>query len=78
MIPNYVFEDFLFQQRLQRDLNKELEHLNRLLAQQVRLLHERRALMTEIHEAVEQRWKDEEQSTLDTTGEETEAEPLNE
>ena len=59
-IPNYVFEDLLFQRRLHRTLNAEQEQLNALLAEHVRLLQERRALMAEVHEAVQQRWKDEE------------------
>ena len=44
-IPNYVFEDLLFQRRLQRNLNAELEKLNNLLAEQNRFLQERKALM---------------------------------
>ncbi|MGD1108415.1 MAG: hypothetical protein ABR865_15340 [Terracidiphilus sp.] len=63
-IPRYVFEDLLFQRRLHRSLNAEQEKLNALLAEHVRLLQERRALMAEVHEAVQQRWKDEEQSTV--------------
>ena len=59
-IPNYIFEDLLFQRRLQRNLNAELEKLNTLLAEQVRMLEERKALMTEVHEAVQLRWKAEE------------------
>jgi hypothetical protein len=59
-IPNYVFEDLLFQRRLHRTLNAEQEKLNALLAEHVRLLAERRALMAEVHAAVQQRWKDEE------------------
>jgi hypothetical protein len=59
-IPNFVFEDLLFQRRLERTLNAESEKLNALLAEHVRLLEERRALMAEVHEAVQQRWKDEE------------------
>jgi hypothetical protein len=60
-IPNYVFEDLLFQRRLQRNLNAEQEKLNAQLAEHVRLLQERRALMAEVHESVQQRWKDEEE-----------------
>jgi len=59
-IPNYVYEDLLFQRRLQRSLNAEEERLNALLAEHVRLVAERRALMAEVHDAVQQRWKDEE------------------
>jgi len=62
-IPTFVLEDLLFQRRLQRNLNTELERLNDLLAEQNRLLQERKALMVEAHEAVQQRWNDEEQST---------------
>jgi hypothetical protein len=63
-IPNYVFEDLLFQRRLERTLNAELEKTNTLLAEQVRLLQERKELMAEIRRAVQQRWEDEEQSAL--------------
>jgi hypothetical protein len=59
-IPNYVFDDLLFRRRLERTLNAESEKLNTLLAEHVRLLEERRALMVEVHEAVQQRLKDEE------------------
>ncbi len=58
-IPNYVLEDLLFQRRLHRTLNAEQERLNALLAEHVRLLEARRQLMAEVHEAVQQRWKDE-------------------
>jgi hypothetical protein len=59
-IPNYIYEDLLFQRRLQRNLNVELEKLKSLLAEQVRLLEERKALMVEVHEAVQRRWEEEE------------------
>lgn len=59
-IPNYVFDDLLFQRRLQRNLNAEQERLNALVAEHVRLLQERRALMAEVHEAVQKQWKAEE------------------
>lgn len=61
-IPVYALEDLLFQRRLQRSLNTEQEKLNALLAEHVRLLQERRALMAEVHEAVQQRWKTEEEA----------------
>jgi hypothetical protein len=61
-IPNYVFEDLLFQRRLHRTLNAEQEKLNALLAEHVRLLAERRALMAEVRASVQQRWKEEEAS----------------
>jgi len=61
-IPNYVFEDLLFQRRLHRTLNAEQEKLNALLAEHVRLLTERRALMAEVRASVQQRWKEEEAS----------------
>jgi hypothetical protein len=63
-IPNFVLEDLLFQRRLERTLNAELEKTNALLAEQVKLLEERKALMAEIHEAVQQRWKDEEEAAV--------------
>ncbi|MGO9323535.1 MAG: hypothetical protein ACLP07_03155 [Terracidiphilus sp.] len=59
-IPNFVLEDLLFQRRLERTLNAELEKTNALLAEQVKLLEERKGLMAEVREAVQQRWKDEE------------------
>jgi hypothetical protein len=73
-IPNYVFEDLLFQRRLQRNLNAELEKLNTLLAEQNRFLQERMALMAEVHAAVQKRWEDEEQSTLIDPAKNTEEE----
>jgi len=65
-IPRFVFEDLLFERRLCRTLNAEQERLNALLAEHVRLLEARRKLMAEVHEAVEKRWRDEEQSPSDT------------
>jgi predicted nuclease with TOPRIM domain len=59
-IPIYVFEDLLFERRLQRNLNAEQEKLNALLAEHVRLLEVRRQLMSKVHEAVQQRWDTEE------------------
>jgi hypothetical protein len=61
-IPNYVFEDLLFRRRLERSLNGELERLYNLLTEQVRLLREREALMADVHEAVQQRWEEEEKA----------------
>ena len=55
-IPIYVFEDLLFRRRLQRNLNVELERLNNLLAEQNRLLLERKELMDEVHESVQRQW----------------------
>jgi hypothetical protein len=65
-IPRYVYEDLLFQRRLQRDLNAELEKLNALLAEQARLLKERKELMAEVHAAVQHRWSDEEKSEFNS------------
>ena len=59
-IPNYVFEDLLFQRRLQQNLNDELERLHDLLVEEVRLLKERDALMSKVHAAVQERWEKEE------------------
>ena len=74
-IPDYVFEDdLLFQRRLYRTLNEEYQKLNALLIEQVRLLREREALMAEVHEAVQQRWEDEEKATLLVSAEHTEKE----
>jgi hypothetical protein len=61
-VPDFVLEGLLFERRLQRNLNTELERLNNLLAAQNRFLLERKELMAEIHEAVQQRWQVEEQS----------------
>lgn len=58
-IPRYFFEDLLFERRLCRTLNAEQEKLNALLAEHVRLLAERKALMAEVHETAQQRWRDE-------------------
>jgi hypothetical protein len=68
-IPNFVFEDLLFRRRLERTLNAELEKTNALLAVQARLLQERRALMAEVHDCVQQRWKDEDAASSDTPSE---------
>lgn len=59
-IPNFVFEDLLFQRRLHRNLNDELERFNHLLTEQVRLLQERDALMAKVQAAVQVRWQNEE------------------
>jgi hypothetical protein len=61
-IPNYIYEDLLFQRRLERSLGNELERLNNLLSEQIRLLEERKTLMADIREAVQLRWKDEEEA----------------
>lgn len=71
-IPNYIYEDLLFKRRLERSLNGELERLYNLLCEQVRLLRARETMMADMHAAVEQRWKDEEQSTLIDSAEHTE------
>lgn len=63
-IPNYVFEDLLFRRRLQRSLNDELERLSHLLTEQVRLLQERDALMSNVHAAVLERWQREEAASV--------------
>jgi len=70
-IANVVFEDRLFLRRLERTLNVELEKMNRLLSEQVKLLEERKQLLAEVHEAVEQRWQTEEQSSLINSAEHT-------
>lgn len=62
-IPNYFFQDLLFRRRLERSLNAEYEKLNAPLAEHVRLLQERRTLMVEIHDIVQQRWKLAEEAT---------------
>jgi hypothetical protein len=67
-IPNYVFEDLLFQRRLERTLNAELEKTNTLLAEQVRLLEERKELMAEVHAAVQQRREGEEDAKQESSG----------
>ncbi len=59
-VPTFVLENLLFQRRLQRNLNDELERLHHLLTEQVRLLKERDALMSKVHAAVQQRWENEE------------------
>jgi ABC-type multidrug transport system fused ATPase/permease subunit len=61
-VPRYVLEDLLFERRLARNLNSEQEKLNALLAEHIRLLQERRAFMAEVNEAVQQRWKGEEEA----------------
>ena len=57
-----VLEDQLFRRRLQRNLNDELERLNRLLAEQVELLQKRKELFAEVNAAVMLRWEIEEDS----------------
>lgn len=65
-IPVYALEDLLFQRRLQRNLNTEQERLNALLVEHIRLLQERKQLLAEVHEAVQQRWLAEEESATNT------------
>jgi hypothetical protein len=65
-IPNYVFEDRLFQRGLERTLNAELEKLNALLAEQIKLLEQRKELLSDVHEAVQRRWKEEQDSGPDS------------
>jgi hypothetical protein len=77
-IPNFIYEDLLFQRRLERTLNAELEKLNAMLAGQVKLLEERKQLLAEIHAAVQQRWQDEEQSRLIDSAEQVEGEARDE
>jgi hypothetical protein len=77
-IPNYIFEDLLFRRRLEKTLSAEQERVNALLAEHVRLLQERRALMAEVHEAVQQRWAIEEQSLFSGSGKRTEEEQRDE
>jgi hypothetical protein len=62
IIPNYVFDDLLFQRRLQRNLGDELQRLYNLLVEQVRLLKERETLLANISEAVQQRWDEEKEA----------------
>jgi hypothetical protein len=64
-IPNYVFEDLLFRRRLERNLNDELERLNKLLAEQVELLRQRKELLCDVHGAVLERWKEEENQSAE-------------
>lgn len=59
-IPKYVFEDLLLRRRLERNLNTELESLNRLLTEQVELLQKRKELCAEVNAAVMLRWRNEE------------------
>lgn len=68
-IPNYVFEDLLFQRRLQRNLNDELERLNRLLAEQVELLQKREVAAAKIYATLMLRWECEDESANPTLNE---------
>lgn len=61
-IANVVFEDRLFLRRLERTLNAELERTNNLLAEQARLLEERKQLLAAVQRSVEERWQTEERS----------------
>jgi hypothetical protein len=70
-IPNYVFEDLLFQRRLQRDLNTELERLNKLLAEQVELLQKREVASAKIYATLMLRWESEEESVSPNPNEAT-------
>src|ERR1017187_7935673 len=54
-IPRYVLEDLLFERRLQRNLSSELERVNNLLAEQIKLLEHRKELLSDVHEAVQRR-----------------------
>lgn len=71
-IPNYVFEDLLFERRLQRNLREELERLNRLLAEQVELFQRRKELLADIHDGVQRRWRTEEEAVQNATNSVTE------
>jgi hypothetical protein len=73
-IPTFVLEDLLFQRRLHRSLNSELERLHSLLVEQVRLLRERDALMAKVHAAVQERWEKEEPASVAVRSEATEGE----
>ena len=73
-IPTYVLEDRLFQRLLHRNLNDELERLHHLLTEQVRLLKERDALMSNVHAAVQERWQKEEPASVAVRTELTERE----
>ena len=59
-IPKYVFEDLLFRRRLERNLNTELESLNKPLTEQVELLQKRNEVFAEVNAAVMLRWSNEE------------------
>ena len=73
-VTTSILEDLLFQRRLQRNLNSELERLYHLLVEQVRLLREREALTSGVQAAVQQRRTEEEQSTLTGSTEHIEGE----
>jgi hypothetical protein len=61
-IPNYVFEDLLFERRLQRNLRDALERLNKLLAEQVELLQRRKELLADVHDGVQRRLRTEDEA----------------
>lgn len=67
-----LLEDLLFRRRLQRNLNSELERLNGLLVEQIRLLQERKALMAEAHDAIQKCWREQEDAepSVQSTAEE--------
>ncbi len=71
-VPTFVLEGLLFQRRLQRNLNTELERLNNLLAEQVELLQKRKELLAEVNAAVMLRWKDEDGASAESADSDTE------
>ena len=58
-VPKYILDDLLFRRRLERNLNDELQRLNKLLREQIEMLQQRKELSVEVNAAVMQRWKNE-------------------
>ena len=76
-IPRYVFEDLLFRRRLQRNIADELERFNQLLTAQIKLMENRKTLMSEIQEAVQQRWEAEHKAESSTSANQPDEEAQN-
>jgi hypothetical protein len=66
-IPDYVFEDLLFQQRLRFSLRIEQERMNKLLQQQIELVKRREEVLCELTRAMRELWNEEQNTAPDLT-----------
>ena len=74
METNKIIPNDKFELRLHHNLNKEYQKLNALLVEQVKLLRQREALITNAHTAVEQHWDEEQPASVVVITELTEEE----
>jgi len=59
-IPNHVFSELLFFQRLERTIRREQDRVYALLQEQMELLRQRMKLLDEVHRSVMERGSEEE------------------